>query len=202
MLTKLRYQLGGDQGYGYLQLSFRNQAIVKRRFQRLLTTYTPPGFTGGGGGDDAVPDGSSPNDLPPLGGYQSFAGTTLAAHQSNYGFDAQLPLGGEKTRRRSPVDDAPAQPYDDAQIPCSRSTGRERSHNPISTISAISWETTGSRSTTVFRSTGLLSFKYDLGTEQSRSTNYMQSQVTAEVHDGCRCTAGTFRPNDDVERCR
>ncbi len=95
MLTKLRYQLGGDQGYGYLQLNFRDQSIVKDD-SALLTTYTPPGFAGGGG-DDAITGGLKPFDLPPLGGYQSFAGTTLAAHQANYGFDAQLPLGGERT---------------------------------------------------------------------------------------------------------
>ena len=28
-------------------------------------------------------------------GFQSFAGTWLMAHQSNYGFDAQLPLGNQ-----------------------------------------------------------------------------------------------------------
>ena len=92
MLSKLRYQLG--DGYGYLQVSVRNQA-VNEDLSSLLTNYTPPGFEGGGdAGDDAVrrfaPAG---NDGEDDSGYQTFQGTSLASHQSNYGFDAVVPLG-------------------------------------------------------------------------------------------------------------
>ena len=74
ILTKLRYQLGGPNGYGYLQFNFRNQNISKDE-SALLTTYTPPGFTGGGG-DDARSLGLSPQDDDgPTSPYQSFAGT-------------------------------------------------------------------------------------------------------------------------------
>lgn len=191
-LSKLRYQLGGPQGYGYLQISFRNQAISKDD-SALLTNYTPPGFTGGGGDDDAVPGHANPNDLPPLGGYQSFAGTTLAAHQSNYGFDAQIPLGSEK------IDGAPA-------------TMLQLSH--LTSVNSQSVDGPGEGTQPYLYNqrdalgddwleldhrfpAGLLSFKYDLGTE-SLTTNYVQSQVTAElVH--APASAATFSPNDDDE---
>ncbi|MEO6835399.1 MAG: TonB-dependent receptor [Candidatus Tumulicola sp.] len=163
LLTKLRYQLGGAQGYGYVQLAFRNQTVVKDD-SALLTTYTPPGF--GGGGGDAVPSG----------GYQSFSGTTLAAHQANYGLDVQLPLGGEK------LDGAPA-------------TTLQLSH--LTTLDAQSVDGPGAQAQPYLYnqrdalgddwleldhrfSGGLLSFKYDLGTE-SLATNYVQGQVTAEL---------------------
>ena len=81
LITKLRYQLRGPNGYGYVQLNFRNETLIKDE-SALLTNYTPPGFGASGG-----------NDL--AGGYQSFAGTTLAAHQANYGLDAQVPLGNQ-----------------------------------------------------------------------------------------------------------
>lgn len=78
MLGKLRYQLG--DGYGYLQLSVRDQA-VNEDLSSLLTNYTPPGFEGGDDGDASD------------AGYQTFEGTSMASHQANYGFDAVLPLG-------------------------------------------------------------------------------------------------------------
>lgn len=86
MLSKLRYQLG--DGYGYLQLSVRDQA-VNEDLSSLLTNYTPSGF---GGGDDAIAR-FAPHDDPSDGGYQTFAGTSMASHQANYGFDAVVPLG-------------------------------------------------------------------------------------------------------------
>ncbi len=182
-ISKLRYQLGGDQGYGYLQLNFRNQAISKDD-SALLTTYTPPGFAGGGGGD-AIPGKANPNDLPLLGGYQSFAGTNLAAHQSNYGFDAQIPMGNEK------LDGAPA-------------TMLLLSH--LTSVNAQSVDGPGEGAQPYLYNqrdslgddwleidhrfpSGLLSFKYDLGTE-SLTTNYVQSQITAElVHAPVRANA-------------
>ncbi|MBV8153102.1 MAG: TonB-dependent receptor [Candidatus Eremiobacteraeota bacterium] len=72
LLSKLRYQLGS--GYGYVQLSVRDQA-VNEDLSSLLTNYTPPGFD------------------PSNAGYQTFQGTSLASHQANYGVDAVLPLG-------------------------------------------------------------------------------------------------------------
>jgi outer membrane receptor protein involved in Fe transport len=175
MLTKLRYQLGGDQGYGYLQLNFRDQAVVNDD-SSLLTTYTPPGFSGGGGGDNAVPNALKPFDAAASGGYQSFAGTTLAAHQANYGFDAQVPIGGEK------IDGAP-------------STMLLLSH--LTTLDSQSVNGPGAQSQPYLYNqrdllgddwlevdhrlrSGLLSFKYDLGTE-SLGTNYIQGQVHADA---------------------
>ena len=191
-LSKLRYQLGGDQGYGYLQLSFRNQAISKDD-SALLTTYTPPGFTGGGGDDDAVPGRVSPNDLPPLGGYQSFAGTTLAAHQSNYGFDAQIPLGNEK------LDGAPATVLQLSHLTSVNSQSVDGPGEGAQPYLYNQRDSLGDDWLEIDHHfpSGLLSFKYDLGTE-SLTTNYVQSQVTAElVHSPV--TAGTFSPNDDDE---
>ncbi|MBV8498595.1 MAG: TonB-dependent receptor [Candidatus Eremiobacteraeota bacterium] len=156
ILTKLRYQLGGANGYGYVQLNFRDQTVVKDD-SALLTTYTPPGFMGSGG-------------------YQSFAGTTLGAHQAEYGLDAQLPLGKES------IDGAPA-------------TIALFSHQ--TTLSSQSVSGPGEATLPYlynqrdllgddwfeidhhFR-TGLLSFKYDLGTE-TLDTNYVQGQVVAQA---------------------
>ncbi|HEY6327187.1 MAG TPA: TonB-dependent receptor, partial [Candidatus Cybelea sp.] len=156
ILTKLRYQLGGSNGYGYVQLNFRDQTVVKDE-SALLTTYTPPGFSGGGG-------------------YQSFAGTLLGAHQANYGLDAQLPLGNEN------VDGAPA-------------TMLQFSH--LTTLAAQSVSGPGEAALPYLYNqrdllgddwleldhhfqTGLLSFKYDIGTE-TLVTNYVQGQIVAQV---------------------
>jgi outer membrane cobalamin receptor len=174
LLTKLRYQLGGDQGYGYVQLSFRDQAVVKDD-SALLTTFTPPGFTGGGGGD-AIPNGLKPLDVGPVGGYQSFAGTTLSAHQANYGFDAQLPLGGEK------IDGAPSTmlllshmtTLDSQSVDGPGAQSQPYLYNQRDLL-GDDWLEVDHR----FRN-GLLSFKYDLGTEQL-DTNYVQGQVQADV---------------------
>ena len=166
ILTKLRYQLGGPTGYGYLQLNFRNQSAV-RDDSSLLTNYTPPGYTGGGG-DDAVPADA------PSSGYQSFAGTTLGAHQSNYGLDAQLPLGNQL------VNGAPA-------------TFVQFSH--LTTLASQSVSGPGAEANQYLYNqrdllgddwleldhhfaNGTLSLKYDLGTE-TLGTNYVQGQVIA-----------------------
>lgn len=179
ILTKLRYQLGGPNGYGYLQFNFRNQNISKDE-SALLTTYTPPGFSGSGG-DDARSRGLSPqdDDDEPTSPYQSFAGTFLQAHNANYGFDAQVPLGNQLE------DGAPA-------------TVALFSH--MTTLSAQS--VVGPGETTLpylynqrdllgddwleidhHFSNGTLSFKYDLSTE-SLGTNFVQGQVTAEARGG------------------
>jgi len=169
ILSKLRYQLGGANGYGYVQLSFRNQTVVKDD-SALLTTYTPPGFTGGG--DDAAPADSGAAS----GSYQSFAGTWLGAHQANYGLDAQVPLGNET------VDGAPA-------------TFAQFSHQ--TTLSSQSVSGPGEASLPYLYNqrdllgddwleidhrfpTGSLSFKYDIGTERL-TTNYVQGQIVAQA---------------------
>ena len=173
MLSKVRYQLGGDQGYGYLQLSVRDQAVVKDD-SALLTTFTPPGFVGGGDEDDA--GGVRPFDLPLLGGYQSFTGTTLGAHQTNYGFDAQLPLGNEQ------LDGAPATTLQFSHLTSLNSqsvSGPGQGAQPYlynqRDFLGDDWLQIDHRF-----SNGLLSFKYDLGTE-TLTTNYVQGQVTAEL---------------------
>jgi outer membrane receptor protein involved in Fe transport len=175
VLTKLRYQLGGTNGYGYLQLNFRNQNVYKDE-SALLTNYTPPGFSGAGG--DAIAFG---NAMGPLGGdgnpggYQSFAGTTLAAHQANYGFDAQLPLGGAQ------IDGAPATILQYSHLTTQNSqsvSGPGEAALPYlynqSDLLGDDWLEVDHHF-----SNGLLSFKYDLATE-SLTTNYVQGQVTAQ----------------------
>lgn len=180
ILAKLRYQLGGTNGYGYLQLDFRNQTVYKDE-SALLTTFTPAGFTGGGG-DDAVhlPGAMSPQDDDGGGGgpagYQSFAGTNLAAHQSNYGFDAQLPLGNGQT------DGAPTNflQYSHLTSVNAQSVGGPGAdtlpylYNQRDLV-GDDWLELDHRFPN-----GLLSFKYDLWTE-SLNTNYVQGQVTAEA---------------------
>ena len=42
-IAKLRYQLGGQNGYGYLQFDVRNQNVTKDE-SALLTNFTPAGF--------------------------------------------------------------------------------------------------------------------------------------------------------------
>jgi outer membrane receptor protein involved in Fe transport len=191
MLAKLRYQLGGPQGYGYLQLDVRNQNIVKDD-SALLTSFTPAGFGGGGGnGGDLVSRGVFPSDEAALGGYQSFAGTMLGAHQSNYGFDAQLPMGGEK------LDGAPA-------------TMLLLSHQ--TSINAQSVSGPGAQTQPYLYNqhdqlgddwleidhrfpTGLLSFKYDLGTE-SLTTNYVQGGAHADLIPAPAVPAAQVVPAD------
>jgi outer membrane receptor protein involved in Fe transport len=179
LLSKLRYQLGGDNGYGYIQLNFRDQTVYKDE-SALLTTYTPPGF-GGGGGDDALHAGNAavPLDNGESGGYQSFAGTNLDAHQANYGLDAQLPLGGQQ------IDDAPA-------------TMLQLSH--LTTLNSQSVSGPGADTLQYLYnqrdllgddwlevdhrfSDGTLSFKYDIN-DEALSTNYVQGQVVAQVLPG------------------
>jgi outer membrane receptor protein involved in Fe transport len=180
LLTKLRYQLGGDNGYGYIQLNFRDQSVYKDD-SALLTTYTPPGFSGGGG-DDVLhaANAAAPLDDDDLaGGYQSFAGTNLEAHQANYGFDAQVPLGSRQT------DGAPA-------------TILQFSH--LTTLNSQSVSGPGADTLQYLYNQrdllgddwleidhhfgdGTLSFKYDIN-EENLSTNYVQGQVVAEVLPG------------------
>ena len=179
LLSKLRYQLGGDNGYGYIQLNFRDQTVYKDE-SALLTTYTPPGFSGGGG-DDALRAGTAavPLDDGQSGGYQSFAGTNLDAHQANYGLDAQLPLGSQQ------IDGAPA-------------TMLQLSH--LTTLNSQSVSGPGADTLQYLYnqrdllgddwlevdhrfSDGTLSFKYDID-EETLSTNYVQGQVIADVLPG------------------
>jgi len=174
-LAKLRYQLGGPNGYGYLQLDYRNTTAYRDE-SALLTNFTPAGFTGGGD-DDARSFAPKvlPADDDETSGYQSFAGTTLESHQSNYGFDAQLPLGNQLTAG-APANvllfshltslasqsvngpGAQTQPYLYNQRDLLGDDWLELDHH---------------------FDTGTLSFKYDLWTE-SLGTNYVQGQVTAE----------------------
>jgi outer membrane receptor protein involved in Fe transport len=177
LLTKLRYQLGGENGYGYVQLNFRDQAVTKDD-SALLTNYTPPGF-GGDVGDDAFHLGSA---VPPAdddenaGGYQSFAGTELGAHQANYGLDAQLPLGNQL------VDGAPATILQLSHLTTLNSqsvSGPGADTQPYLYNQRDSlgddWLQIDHRFTT-----GMLSFKYDVLTEDL-TTNYVQGQVIAEA---------------------
>jgi outer membrane receptor protein involved in Fe transport len=187
ILTKLRYQLGGPNGYGYLQLDFRNATITKDD-SALLTNYTPSGYTGGAGGD-AIHSGISPLDEAAPGGYQSFAGTYLGEHQSNYGFDAYLPLGSQQ------VSGAPATVFQFSHLTSlwSQSVGgpgaqtQQYLYNQRDLL-GDDWLELDHRF-----DTGTLSFKYDLETEQL-TTNYVQGQVIAEAQP----IGGSFGPDGNV----
>jgi outer membrane receptor protein involved in Fe transport len=177
LLTKLRYQLGGENGYGYVQLNFRNQTITKDE-SALLTNYTPPGFSGQVGGD-AFHEGSafSPLDINELaGGYQSFAGTWLGEHQSNYGLDAQLPLGSQL------IDGTPATIL---QFSHMTSLWSQSVSGPGAETQQYLYNQRDLLGDDWIEldhhfSNGLLSFKYDLENE-SLTTNYVQGQVIAEA---------------------
>lgn len=191
ILTKLRYQLGDPSGYGYVQLNFRNQTVTRDE-SALLTTFTPPGFTGtGGGGSDALHLANPFASAADSGTFQSFSGTLLGAHQSNYGLDAQVPLGSET------VDGAPA-------------TLVKFSH--LTTLAAQSVSGPGTDALPYLYNqrdllgddwleldhrfgNGLLSFKYDLGTE-TLTTDYVQGQGTAEARPVGPLDASVVWPAD------
>src|SRR5580700_5837764 len=186
ILTKLRYQLGGPTGYGYVQFDYRNENVSKDE-SALLTNYTPAGFSGGGG--DAVARGGtlSPFDDNATGsGYQSFAGTWLGAHQSNYGLDAQIPLGNEQ------LDGAPATLVQFSHLTTLASQSvagpgaetQQYLHNQHDSL-GDDWLELDHHFTS-----GVLSFKYDLGTE-NLTTNYVQGQVVAEAQP----IGGPFGPS-------
>jgi outer membrane receptor protein involved in Fe transport len=170
MLQKLRYQLGGTDGYGYIQLDFRGQ-VVNKDLSALLTNYTP--------GPPA--DG---------GGYQSFAGTSLASYQDNYGVDAQVPIGQQK------LDGAPANIL---------------SFSHLTSLASQSVDGPGLDSQQYLYNqrdllgddwlefdhhfdTGTLSFKYDLGTE-GLTTDWVQGQIIAQgINRGPVSEDGLFSP--------
>lgn len=176
ILTKLRYQLGGPNGYGYVQLDLRNQTVTKDD-SSLLSNYTPPGFSGDVGDVLHVGNAVAPLDDDDLaGGYQSFADTLLGEHQTNYGLDAQLPLGDQL------VDGAPATLFQFSHL---TSVWSQSVSGPgADTLQYLynqrdllgdDWLELDHHFTS-----GTLSFKYDLQTE-NLTTNYVQSQVIAEA---------------------
>jgi outer membrane receptor protein involved in Fe transport len=178
LLTKLRYQLGGPNGYGYIQLDFRN-ATISKDDSALLTNYTPPGPQVGGGcvsGAVPTPCGGSEAISQEAGGYQSFAGTLLGEHQSNVGFDAQIPLGNQL------IDAAPATLLQFSHLTSlwSQSVSgpgadtQQYLYNQRDLL-GDDWLEVDHRF-----NTGTLSFKYDLDNE-SLTTNYVQGQVIAEA---------------------
>jgi outer membrane receptor protein involved in Fe transport len=188
ILTKLRYQLGGSNGYGYLQLNFRNQT-VSRDESALLTSYTPPGFTGGDE-DDARIRAVSPLDDVPSSPYQSFAGTTLGAHNANYGFDAQLPLGNQS------INDAPA----NVLLFSHQTTlaAQSVSGPGAQTMSYLynqrdAWNDDWLEFDHHFKNS-TLSFKYDINNE-TLTSNYVQGQIIAEAQP---VSDAVFGPNDDA----
>jgi outer membrane receptor protein involved in Fe transport len=202
ILTKLRYQLGGENGYGYVQLSFRNQTITKDE-SALLTNYTPAGF-GGSVGDDAFRAGSDESSLDAnqlAGGYESFAGTWLGEHQANYGLDAQLPLGNQL------LDGAPATIL---QLSHMTSLWSQSVSGPGAQTQQYLYNQRDSLDDNWLEidhhfGNGLLSFKYDLGNE-SLTTNYVQGQVIAEAQpigppfgpDGAVSADALARPDDEA----
>ncbi len=186
ILTKLRYQLGGPNGYGYLQFDFRNQTL-SRDESALLTNFTPAGFTGGGG-DDAVHAGSTiaPFDNTAAGGYQSFAGTSAGEHQANYGLDAQLPLGNDL------IDGAPATLLQFSHLTSLWSQSVSGPGAQTQQYLFNQRDLLGDDWLEIDHhfNSGMLSFKYDLQTE-SLTTNYVQGEVVAEAQP----IGGSFGPN-------
>jgi hypothetical protein len=187
ILTKLRYQLGGANGYGYIQLNVRNENVTKDE-SALLSNYTPPGFSGGG--DDAISRGGS---IAPLddggddsGGYQSFAGTWLGSHQTNYGLDAQVPLGNEL------LNGTPATLVQFSHLTTLASQSVSGPGADAGQYLYNQRDLLGDDWLEVDHhfSSGMLSFKYDLLTE-SLTTNYVQGQVVAEAQP----IGGPFGPN-------
>ncbi|HTU82212.1 MAG TPA: TonB-dependent receptor [Candidatus Acidoferrales bacterium] len=176
LLGKLRYQLGGDNGYGYIQLDYRGDSVFKDE-SALLTNYTPPNF-GGDTGDavragDALAPASAISDGP--WGYQSFAGTTLGATQDNYGLDLQLPLGSQT------IDGAPATVLAFSHLSTLNSQsvdGPGLDTLPYLYNQRDDWTDDWLQVDHRFGD-GTLSFKYDLGTE-NLTTDYVQGQVTAQ----------------------
>jgi len=153
LLTKLRYQLGGPTGYGYLQIDFRN-ATIDKDDSALLTNYTPP----------------------PDGGYQSFAGTYLGEHQSNYGLDAQLPLGNQL------VNGAPATLFQFSHL---TSLWSQSVSGPGADSLQYLYNQRDLLNDDWIQldhhfGNGELSFKYDVDNE-TLTTNYVQGQVIAEA---------------------
>jgi outer membrane receptor protein involved in Fe transport len=176
LLTKLRYQLGGENGYGYLQLTFRNANITKDA-SALLTNYTPPGF-GGSVGDDALNEQA--------GGYQSFAGTLLGDHQSNLGFDAQLPLGNQL------IDGTPATVF---QFSHMTSVWTQSVSGPGAQTQQYLYNQRDQLGDDWIQldhhfGNGMLSFKYDVDNE-TLTTNYVQGQVIAQAQQ----VGNPFGPN-------
>jgi outer membrane receptor protein involved in Fe transport len=169
LLTKLRYQLGGPNGYGYIQLNVRDQADVKDE-SALLTNYTPPGFSGD------VGDDARSNDDDNAGGYQSFAGTYLLAHQTNYGLDAQLPLGDQM------LDGAPATMLQFSHLTSLNSQSVTGPGEDTLQYMYNQRDALGDDWLQIDHhfGDGTLSFKYDIATE-NLITNYVQSQVLAEA---------------------
>jgi outer membrane receptor protein involved in Fe transport len=189
LLTKLRYQLGGPTGYGYIQVDFRS-ANISKDDSALLTNYTPPGFTGDVG-DDALSAGDalSPQHVNELaGGYQSFAGTYLGENQSNLGLDAQVPLGNQL------VDAAPATLLQFSHL---TSLWSQSVSGPgADTLQYLynqrdllgdDWVEVDHRF-----NNGDLSFKYDVDNE-TLTTNYVQGQVIAQAQP----IGGPFGPAGD-----
>jgi outer membrane receptor protein involved in Fe transport len=167
-IAKLRYQLGGQNGYGYIQLDVRDQSVVKDD-SALLTNYTPG----------------------PGGGYESFAGTLLQTYQSGYGLDAQLPLGHEV------IDGAPATVLQFSHLTTLASqsvAGPGADTTPYlynqRDLLGDDWIELDHNF-----SSGQISFKYDLGTE-TLTTDYVQGQVIAQ--GVLRATAMQETPSTEV----
>jgi outer membrane receptor protein involved in Fe transport len=180
-IAKLRYGLGGANGYGYVQIDVRNENETKD-LSALLTSYTPPAYHGGGG-NEAV-SAAWPLDRAPSP-FTVYSNTGLGAHQADYGLDLQLPLG------RQLVDGTPA-----TMLSFSHLTGlaSQSVWGPGVGAAVGSCQLDGCQYLYDQRdlrgddwleldrrfSSGLLSLKYDLGTE-ALTTQYVQQQVQAHV---------------------
>jgi outer membrane receptor protein involved in Fe transport len=169
-LAKLRYQLGGTNGYGYVQLDVRDQALVKDE-SALLTNFTPG----------------------PGGGYQSFSGTSLSTYQTGYGLDAQIPLGAAN------VDGGPATILQFSHLTTLASQSVNGPGADTTPYLYNQHDALGDDWLEIdhhLRS-GELSLKYDLGSE-SLATDYVQGQVTAQALMRANAAAVALSPPTEV----
>ncbi|HZV77087.1 MAG TPA: TonB-dependent receptor [Candidatus Babeliales bacterium] len=156
MLEKLRYQLGGNNGYGYIQLDFRGDEVNKD-ISALMTNFTP----------------GPPSDG---GGYQSFAGSALSTYQNNWGLDAQVPIGQQM------LDGAPANVLLFSYL---NSLASQTVSGPALDSQQYLYDQRDLLGDSWLEfdhhfNTGTLSFKYDLGTE-NLTTDWVQGQIIAQV---------------------
>ena len=130
ILTKLRYQLGGPNGYGYLQFNFRNQNVSKDE-SALLTTYHAAGLyrRRRRRRRSTARDSRRKTVTRRRARIKASPARTWPAHNANYGFDAQLPLGNQLE------DGAPATVRSSA---ISRRSGRAVGRRPRRADAAVS----------------------------------------------------------------
>jgi outer membrane receptor protein involved in Fe transport len=94
MLGKLRYSFG--RGDAYVALTFHDQSQYRDLSAGLSSVLPPPGAPASGDSVGRHPGSAAPTDDDSSDGLlqvDSFAGSSLAAHNAGYGLDLRLPIG-------------------------------------------------------------------------------------------------------------